>query len=191
MDILIACEWSGITREAFKLKGHNVWSCDLEPTAIEGQHYLGDVLDIIGDSWDMMIAFPPCTHLACSGARWFKYKLAQQANAIKFVEALWSAAIPMIAIENPVGVLSTKSLLGTPTQIIQPCDFGHLEPKRTCYWLKGLSPLTPTDIVEPEYVIYPNGVRMPLWYSKTGSACSKERGIAFQGVANAMANQWG
>ena len=180
MKVLVACEFSGIVRDAFKARGHDAWSCDLLPTEQEGQHIKGNVLDyLVG--WDLMIAHPPCTHLAVSGARWFKDKRQEQADALDFVRALLDAPIPRIALENPVSVISTK--IRKPDQIIQPWQFGHGETKATCLWLKGLPPLTPTDVVAGRE----NRVhRLP-----PGKDRWKLRSITYQGIADAMAMQWG
>ena len=154
MKVLIACEFSGIVREAFRRLGHNAWSCDLLPTEIPGQHLECDVRTVLRNGWDLMVAHPPCTHLAVSGARWFREKrrqrelfLAQsrQDEAIEFVRLLLDAPIERIALENPVSILSTT--FRPPDQIIQPWHFGHAETKTTCLWLKNLPMLQPTDIV--------------------------------------------
>ena len=176
MRVLIACEFSGIVREAFG----DAWSCDLLPTEIPGNHLQCNVLDIIDDGWDLMIAFPPCTHLASSGARWFKYKQQEQQDAIDFVKQLMDAPIPKIAIENPVGILSTA--IRKPDQIIQPYQFGHPESKRTCLWLKNLPLLTPTKNVKNKgSKIY----RVP-----SGPDQWKERSRTYPGIAKAMVQQW-
>jgi len=181
MRILVACEYSGIVRESFKLKGHDACSCDLLPTEISGNHYQGDIRDILDDGWDMMLAFPPCTHLCVSGARWFKDKREEQEAALGFVRLLMDAPISKICIENPIGIISTR--IRKPDQIIQPWQFGHGETKATCLWLKGLPKLTPTNIVEDrEARIH----KMP-----PGPNRWKERSRTFQGIANAMADQWG
>ena len=181
MKILIACEESGVVREAFKKKGHDVWSCDILPTAIPGQHIQGDVLDILNDDWDMMIAHPPCTHLAVSGARWFKDKIKEQKEALKFVEALLNAPINKIALENPISVISTK--IRKPSQIIQPWQFGHGETKSTCLWLKNLPLLKPTNIV--------SGRESRIHKMPPSKDRGKLRSITYQGIADAMAEQWG
>lgn len=178
--ILIACEYSGIVREAFKSKGHDVTSCDLLPTDIPGKHYQGDVLDIINNAWDIMIAFPPCTHLCISGARWFKDKQYEQKEALDFVLMLMNANIPKIAIENPIGIISTK--IRKPDQIIQPWMFGHGETKATCLWLKNLKPLTPTNIVEERYP--------RIHYMQPSKDRSKLRSKTYEGIAKAMSEQW-
>ena len=136
MKVLVACEYSGRVRDAFKARGHDAWSCDLLPTDVEGQHIQGSVLDVLDQGWDLMIAHPPCTHLAVSGARWFKDKKQEQHEALCFVSALLNAPIDKIALENPISVISTK--IRKPTQIIQPWQFGHGETKATCLWLKNL-----------------------------------------------------
>jgi len=153
MKILIACEYSGRVREAFKTKGHDVWSCDILPTEIPGQHIQGNVLDILNHGWDLMIAHPPCTHLCSSGARWFKYKQKEQKDALDFVKTLMDAPIKQICIENPIGIISTQ--ICKPTQIIQPWEFGDEYQKTTCLWLKNLKPLVPTKIVgKGDFVIH-------------------------------------
>lgn len=146
MRVLIACEYSGVVRDAFTALGHDATSCDLLPTESPGNHYQGDVFDIIDNDWDLMIAHPPCTHLAVSGARWFKEKLTEQAEALDFVRNLLNAPIPKIALENPVSIISTR--IRKPDQIIQPWQYGHGEIKATCLWLKNLSLLQPTNIVD-------------------------------------------
>jgi hypothetical protein len=181
MNVLIACEFSGIVREAFKAHGHNAWSCDLLPTEIPGNHIQGNVLDILQDGWDLMIAHPPCTHLAVSGARWFKHKQKEQAEALKFVYMLVAAPISKICIENPVSILSTE--VRKPEQIIQPWQFGHGETKATCLWLKNLPLLLPTNIVE--------GREAKIHKMSPGPNRWKERSRTYNGIAQAMAAQWG
>jgi len=168
-------------RDAFLLAGHEAMSCDLLPTESAGPHYQGDVREIIGDGWDLMIAHPPCTHLAVSGSRWFKDKAKEQADALLFVCELMDAPIPKIAIENPISVISSR--IRKPDQIIQPWQFGHGETKATCFWLKGLPKLTPTNIVEGrEARVH----RMPQGLDRW-----KDRSRTYTGVADAMAAQWG
>jgi site-specific DNA-cytosine methylase len=181
MRVLVACEFSGIVRDAFRKRGHDATSCDLLPTDVSGSHYQGDVADILNDGWDLMIAHPPCTHLAVSGARWFKDKQQEQADALDFVRLLLDAPIPMIALENPVSVISTR--IRKPDQIIQPWQFGHGETKKTCLWLKNLPPLKPTDIVE--------GRKGRVWREAPSPDRWKKRSITYQGIADAMAAQWG
>jgi len=181
MKILVACEFSGIVREAFAKYGHKVMSCDLLPTEIPGNHYQGDVRDILYDgNWDMMIAHPPCTHLAVSGARWFKYKQKEQAEALEFVQLLMDAPIPYICIENPISIISSK--IRKPDQIIQPWMFGHGETKATCLWLKNLLKLSSTNIVGGrEHRVHELPPSDERW---------KERSRTYQGIAEAMAKQW-
>jgi hypothetical protein len=181
MRVLVACEFSGTVRDAFILAGHDAMSCDLLPTESAGPHYQGDVRDVLGNGWDLMIARPPCTHLAVSGARWFKDKLAEQAEALDFVRLLMDAPIPRIGIENPVSIISSR--IRKPDQVIQPWQYGHGETKSTCLWLKNLPKLTPTNIVDGrEARVH----RMP-----PGPDRWKERSKTFPGIAAAMAAQWG
>ena len=183
MRVLIACEFSGRVRDAFAKKGHYALSCDLLPTESLGQHYTGNVLDILDCQWDMMIAFPPCTHLAVSGARWFKEKKAdgRQQKGIDFFMDIVNAPIPKIAIENPIGIMSTH--YRKPDQIVQPWQFGHGETKATCLWLKGLPVLQPTNIV--------SGREQKVWKMSPCPERSKIRSLTYQGLADAMAEQWG
>lgn len=181
MKILIACEFSGIVREAFKAKGHDAWSCDLLPTEIPGQHIQCDVVDILEDRWGLMIAHPPCTHLAVSGARWFKEKEDEQMWALAFVKLLMDAPIEKICIENPISIISSK--IRKPNQIIQPWQFGHGETKATCLWLKNLPLLQPTDTVE--------GRVSRVHREPPGPERWKNRSRTYHGIANAMAEQWG
>lgn len=180
MRILIACEYSGTVRDAFIAAGHDAISCDLLPTEVPGPHYQGDVINIIGDGWDMMIAHPPCTHLAVSGARWFHLKQQEQQEALDFVRLLMNAPIPRIAIENPVSIISSR--IRKPDQVIQPWMFGHGETKATCLWLKGLPKLTPTNVVEGrEQRIHKMPPSPDRW---------KLRSTTYKGIAAAMAQQW-
>ena len=182
MKILVACEYSGTVREAFRKLGHDSWSCDLLDSEIpSSKHYKGNVFDIINYGWDLMIAHPPCTHLAVSGARWFKNKQQEQAEALEFVKDLMNANIPKIAIENPISIISSK--IRKPDQIIQPWQFGHGETKSTCLWLKNLPLLKPTNIV--------TGREHRVHLMPPGPDRWKERSRTFQGIANAMAEQWG
>jgi len=183
MRVLVACEFSGRVRDAFTKRGHYAMSCDLLPTETPGPHYLGDVRDMLDVSWDLMVAHPPCTHLASSGARWWSARQQEQAHAVQFAEILWSSGIPRIAIENPVGALSTRSRLGKPTQIIQPWMFGHNETKATCLWLKGLPILRATNIAEGrDQRIHRMSASKDRW---------KNRSRTYSGIAEAMAVQWG
>lgn len=191
MRVLIACEYSGTVRDAFVDKGHDAWSCDLLPSDTAGNHYQGDVRDILDDEWDLMIAHPPCTHLAVSGARWFKDKQEEQAEALDFVRLLLDAPIPRIALENPVSIISSK--IRKPNQIIQPYEYGHEATKTTCLWLKNLPPLMPTNIVgKGKRHVTKSGKSLPEWYNLPPSADRwKIRSTTFSGIAEAMANQWG
>jgi hypothetical protein len=195
MRILIACEYSGTVRDAFTAKGHYAVSCDLLPTDAPGQHYEGDVFDIINDGWDMMIAHPPCTYLSVSGMHWTARGLRDPQlteDALDFVRRLMAAPIPRIAVENPISVISSR--IRKPDQIINPWQFGHDASKRTCLWLKDLPLLTPTEIVEPRIV---NGKKR--WANQTDSGQNrlppsedrwKIRSETYTGIAQAMANQW-
>jgi hypothetical protein len=179
--VLVACEYSGTVRDAFAARGHDAWSCDLLPTERLGNHIHGDVLQHLHRNWDLMIAHPPCTHLAVSGARWFKDKQIEQAEALDFVRRLLDAPIPRIALENPISIISSR--IRKPDQIIQPWQFGHGETKATCLWLKNLPKLLPTNIVEGrEARIHKMPPAPDRW---------KERSRTFEGIAQAMAEQWG
>lgn len=181
MKILIACEFSGIVRDAFIAKGHDARSCDLLLSDKPGPHILDDVLNHLNDDWDMMIAFPPCTHLSASGARWFKNKLAEQKDAIDFFLKLVNAPIPKICIENPIGIMSTH--YRKPDQIIHPWQFGHGETKATCLWLKNLPKLIPTEIV--------TGRNPRVHFESPSKDRWKNRSRTLSGIAEAMADQWG
>lgn len=181
MRVLVACEYSGMVRDAFIRRGHDAMSCDLLPTEVEGPHHMGDVTEVLHMGWDLMVAHPPCTHLAVSGSRWFKDKIKEQAEALVFVQMLMDAPIPRIAIENPVSVISTR--IRKPDQIIHPWQFGHGEVKATCLWLKGLPKLVPTDIV--------TGREARVHRMPPGPNRWKERSRTYLGVAAAMAQQWG
>ena len=183
MRVLVACEYSGRVRDAFIKRGHDAMSCDILPTDAPGPHYQGDVRDILGDGWDLMIAHPPCTHLAVSGARHFAAKKASgvQDEALDFVRLLFDAPIQRIALENPVSIISSR--IRKPDQIIQPWQFGHGETKATCLWLKNLPKLFPTNIVDGrESRIH----KMPQSKNRW-----KERSRTYEGIATAMAMQWG
>jgi len=197
MRVLVACEYSGIVRDAFVARGHQAVSCDLLKTdrpnwsyvfhtgvrtndVQRGSHYKGDVRDILDDRWDLMIAHPPCTHLAVSGARWWKDKLVEQAEALDFVRLLLDAPIEKIALENPISKISTA--IRKPDQIIQPWQFGHGETKATCLWLKNLPLLVPTNIVD--------GREARVHKMSPGPDRWKHRSTTLQGIADAMAAQW-
>lgn len=180
MNVLIACEFSGIVREAFIARGHNAVSCDLLPTEIPGPHIQGDVIPILDQGWDLMIAHPPCTHLAVSGARWFKEKTQEQEEALEFVRKLLEAPIQKIALENPVSIISSR--VRKPDQIIQPWQFGHGETKKTCLWLKNLPNLIPSNIVSGrDDRIHKMAPSKERW---------KERSRTYTGIAAGMADQW-
>jgi site-specific DNA-cytosine methylase len=179
--VLVACEYSGRVRDAFIARGHDAISCDLLSTDAPGPHYQGDVRDIINDGFDLMISHPPCTHLAVSGARWFKEKVKEQQEALEFVQMLLDAPINRIALENPISIISSK--IRKPNQIIQPWQFGHGETKATCLWLKNLPLLQATDIVDGrEARVHKMPPSEDRW---------KLRSTTFHGIANAMAEQWG
>lgn len=192
MRVLVACEFSGVVRDAFIACGHDAWSCDLEPSEQPGPHIIGDVLLHLADGWDLMLAFPPCTHLAASGAKHFAAKRAdgRQQAAVDFFLRLANAGIPRICIENPIGIMSR--VYRKPDQIIQPWMFGHEARKPTCLWLRGLPRLTPTSIVgEGRIHTTRGGKRIPVWYNLPPSPDrAKIRSRTFSGIAAAMAAQW-
>lgn len=181
--VLIACEYSGIVREAFRKRGFDAWSCDLLPTDIPGNHIQGDVREVFGRGWDLVVAHPPCTHLAVSGARHFPEKVAdgRQQEAIDFFIAMVNAPAMHVAVENPVCIMST--IYRRADQVIQPWQFGHGETKATCLWLKNLPRLRPTNVVE--------GRIGRVHLMPPGPDRWKERSRTFSGVADAMADQWG
>ena len=205
MKVLVACEFSGIVREAFKAKGHDAWSCDLLPTEIPGQHIQGDVLEILDDGWDMMIAHPPCTHLAGSGARWWKEKQkdGRQKEAIEFFKKFMEAPINKIAAENPVGILTRA--YRKPDQYIQPFWFGDSVQKKTGLWLKNLPLLKPTNIVDRgmiyvdprghkhggEHTLRAKKAYSPLMLLPRNEKRWMIRSRTFQGIADCMAATWG
>jgi len=194
MRVLVACEYSGTVRDAFRRLGHDAVSCDLLPTEAPGPHVVGDVLGVLDDGWDLMVAHPPCTHLCVSGARWFDEKQEEQREALEFVRTLLDAPILRIALENPVGVISSR--IRPPDQIIQPWQFGHDASKSTCLWLQGLPSLVPTGpLVGPRIV---DG--LPRWANQSdtgqnrlgpGEGRWKIRSETYSGIAEAMAAQWG
>lgn len=190
MKVLIACEMSGRVRDAFLKKGHTVLSCDLLPSETEGPHYQGDIVDILYDRWDMLIAFPPCTHTCVSGARWFKQKwekgLIQE--ALKFFKMLHDAPVEHICLEQPVSIVATH--ITKPDQIIHPWMFGHPEQKKTCLWLKNLPPLVATNDVKHEMLLLPKRDRERIHHMPPSQNRSTERSRTYLGVAAAMAEQW-
>jgi site-specific DNA-cytosine methylase len=201
MRVLVACEYSGTVRDAFIRAGHYAASCDLAPSDSPlGDHYQCNVLDILDHDWDLMIAHPPCTHLAVSGARWFKDKQQEQQEALEFVRQLLAAPIPRIALENPVSIISSR--IRKPDQTIQPWQFGEEAQKTTCLWLKDLPLLVPTKIVgKGDFYTAPSGKKLPSWYGDTvvdgkkigwnTPEIKKIRSKTFKGIADAMAAQWG
>lgn len=196
MRVLVACEYSGRVRDAFLARGHVAMSCDLLPTDVAGPHYQGDVTDILADGWDLMIAHPPCTYLSVSGMHWTARGLRDPKlteDALDFVRLLMAAPIERIALENPVSVISSR--IRKPDQTIQPYQFGHDASKKTCLWLKNLPLLRPTGFVEPRVV---DGKQR--WGNQTDSGQNvlgpsddrwKERSKTYEGIAEAMAEQWG
>lgn len=197
MKILLACEESQAVCKAFRLLGHEAFSCDILPCSggHPEWHIQGDVTPILEQEWDMIIAFPPCTHLAVSGARHFAKKIAdgRQQQGIDFFMLFVNCKCPRVAIENPVGIMSNK--YRKPDQIIQPWQFGEEFQKTTCLWLKGLPLLKPTNIVgKGEFYVSPSGKKLPKWYNENSNKRNnrqKSRSVTFQGIANAMAEQWG
>jgi hypothetical protein len=201
MKVLVACEYSGKVRDAFIAKGHEAMSCDLLPTDAPGPHYQGDIFDVLDQGWDLMVAHPPCTYLTVSGNRWFKpeysdkYPTRQQdrLDGIEFFLKLYNAPIPKIAVENPVGIMSTE--FRKPDQYVQPYEFGDPHSKKTGLWLKNLPTLKPTKLVEPQFYIGKDGRRDPLWHFESLGMKPlermKHRSQTFEGIANAMADQWG
>lgn len=217
MKVLVACEFSGVVRDAFAKRGHDATSCDLLPSDRPGAHILGDVRAVDVRDFDLMIAHPPCTDLAVSGARYFKAKIAdgRQGGALNFIRWLLDAPVERIALENPIGVISSK--IRKPDQIVQPWQFGHRESKATCWWLKGLPKLTPTSAIDPQWygccgdrfpfalgrygcpnchgekrskLVYDN--QTPSGQNKLGPSASRaaDRAVTYQGLADAMAEQW-
>jgi len=180
MKVLVACEFSGIVRDAFIARGHDAVSCDLLPTERPGPHIQGDVMAVLGQGWDLGIFHPPCTRLAVSGARWFAQYRDEQEAAIDFVRSLMACEFPW-ALENPVSVISSR--IRKPDQIIQPWQFGHGETKATCLWLHRLPPLVPTNIVD--------GRSPRVHLASPGPDRWKERSRTMSGIAAAMADQWG
>ena len=186
LNVIVACEFSGVVREAFRKRGHNAWSCDILPSDDNSPyHFQDDIFNVLGrgEVWDMMIAHPPCTHLSVSGARHFAAKRASgvQQAALEFARRLLEWPIEHICLENPVSIISTQ--IRMPDQVINPWQFGHGEKKRTCLWLKNLPLLQPTDIVE--------GREPVVHWMAPGPLRSKKRSVTYQGIADAMAQQWG
>lgn len=202
MRVLVACEYSGTVRDAFRALKHDAWSCDLLPSDVGGPHIQGDALEAIRKQrWDLLIAHPPCTYLCNSGLHWNKRVPGREQKTIEalaFFEALLNAPVPRVAIENPIGKAST--VVRKPDQIIQPYEFGHDASKATCLWLRNLPLLQPTKHVEPRWVMGPSGVKLPRWSNQTDSGQNKLppskdrwkiRSTTYAGIAVAMADQWG
>ena len=196
MRVLVACEYSGTVRDAFIRAGHEAMSCDLLPTEVPGPHYQGDVTDVINDGWDLMIAHPPCTYLSVSGMHWTTRGLRDPKlteDALDFARLLMDAPIERVAVENPVSIISSR--IRKPDQVVQPWMFGHDASKKTCLWLKNLSPLVPTGLIEPRLI---DGRKR--WGNQTDSGQNrlspskdrwKIRSKTYDGIAQAMAEQWG
>jgi hypothetical protein len=188
MRVLVACEFSGVVREAFHKKGHDAWSCDLLPTDIPGQHYQGDIFEIINKGWDLMIAHPPCTYICNGGNNWLNrrpdlaWRENRELSAIFFMQLI-NTNINKIAVENPIGCMSSK--YRKPDQIIHPYMFGHDVRKDTCLWLKNLPKLIPTNIIPPPYR------KIDFWSTKRNPDGKSLKSITYQGIADAMASQWG
>lgn len=196
MRVLVACEYSGKVRDAFRAKGHDAMSCDILPTDVEGPHYQGDVRDIINDGWDLMVAHPPCTYLTNSGVTWLHKdpsRWAKLDEGAAFFKSLLDAPIPRIAVENPIMHKYAKERIGgvKQSQVVQPWMFGHMEQKATCLWLKGLPLLKPTKDVKAEMMALPDNERQRLHYLPPSEDRWKKRSETFQGIADAMAEQWG
>lgn len=202
MRVLVACEFSGTVRDAFTKLGHDAWSCDIVPSDTPGNHFQCDLFEIIDNNWDLIIAHPPCTYLTVTGNKWFKPEYKERfpnrekdrIQAIEFFTKIYNCNIPKICIENPIGIMST--VLKKPDQIVHPWQFGHSASKSTCLWLKGLPELIPTNIVSKgEFITYKSGKRMSKWYADAAKLSpterAKVRNKTFQGIADAMANQWG
>ena len=202
MRVLVACEYSGAVRDAFRAKGHDAWSCDLLPTDVPGPHFQGDVAPVLAQGWDLMIAHPPCTYLSVSGMHWTTRGLRDPQlteDALAFVRLLMNAPIDRIALENPVSVISSR--IRKPDQIVQPWMFGHDASKQTCLWLKNLPPLWPTGIVAPRIVTTPSGKPAKRWANQCDNYGQdkrppsadrwKLRSATYAGIAAAMAEQWG
>ena len=196
MRVLVACEYSGKVREAFRSKGHDAWSCDLLPADDASPYHIqGDVLEILNDGWDLLIGHPPCTYLCNSGVSWL-HKIPerwdQMREGAEFFKALWDSNIPKIAIENPIMHKYAKEIIGsTQTQLIQPYQFGHPESKATCLWLKGLDPLEETDNVKEVWKSLPKKEAQRLHMLPPSADRWKLRSETYQGIADAMADQWG
>lgn len=194
IKVLVACEESQTVTKAFRKRGFEAFSSDIQDCSggHPEWHYKGDVLEIINDGWDLIIGHPPCTHLSVSGARWFtegKKPLHLREEAVDFFMEIVNADAPYIAVENPICIMSTR--YKKPTQIIQPYEFGHPEQKKTCLWLKGLPPLEETNNVHEYMMTLPKKEREKVFYMSKTKDRGKKRSVTFQGIADAMAKQWG
>ena len=188
MRVLVACEYSGVVRDAFRAKGHDAWSCDILPTEAPGRHIQGDARDVLGNGWDLLVSHPPCTRLCNSGVRWLAERnlWAELDEAAALFAAFLNAPIPRRAVENPIMHKHAKERIPgytAPSQILQPWQYGHGETKATCLWLRGLPPLVPTDVVE--------GREQRVFRLPPSADRWKERSRTFTGIAAAMASQWG
>lgn len=196
MRVLVACEYSGRVRDAFIRRGHDAMSCDILPTDSPGPHYQGDVQNILGDNWDLMVAHPPCTYMTNSGVTWLHKdptRWAKLDDAAAFFKMLLDAPIEKIAVENPIMHKYAKERIGgvKQTQVVQPWMFGHTEQKATCLWLKNLPPLVPTNDVKAEMLQLPDNERQRLHYLPPSADRWKLRSTTYMGIAEAMADQWG
>lgn len=196
MRVLIACESSGVERDAFIAAGHNAMSCDILPTEQPGPHHQGDVRELMGEPFDLVIAHPPCTYLSNSGVRWLHTDPSRWPllfDAADFFAMMWDFNTDLLCVENPVQHKYAVRLhgKGKPAQTVQPYQFGHLETKRTAYWLEGLPPLVPTNDVKAETFALPVGERSKVHYASPGADRWKLRSKSYQGIADAMAAQWG
>ena len=187
--VLVACEYSGRVRDAFAGRGHDAWSCDLLPSEAPGQHYQGDVRDMLAQHWDLMIAHPPCTYLTNAGARWWSSRQQEQADALDFVRLLLNAPVDRIALENPPGKIGTA--IRKADQYIHPWEHGHMETKTTGLWLKNLPHLEPTHVVRAEMEKLPPAEKHRVHWMSPGVDRWKERSRTYPGIATAMAFQWG
>lgn len=203
MRVLVGCEASGVVRDAFRARGHDAWSCDLQYSRAGEPHITGDLLAVLGDGWDLLIGHPPCTYLTVTGNKWMKPEYAarfptrkqDREDGVAFFMALWNAPIARVALENPVGIMSRR--FRPPDQIVQPYHFGDRATKTTCLWLRGLPPLLAMNVVagRGERVVYKSGKSSPQWYVAINKLSPLDRmnmrSQTWPGIANAMADQWG
>jgi hypothetical protein len=189
LRVLVACEYSGRVRDAFSKLGHEAWSCDLLPSEADGNHYIGDIRDLFAERWDLMIAHPPCTYLTNAGARWWLGRQNEQAEALDFVRMLLNAPIDRIALENPPGRIGSQ--IRKADQYIHPWEYGHMETKKTGLWLKNLPRLVPTNIVRAQMDLLSKAQKNRVHWMAPGPNRWKERSRTYEGIASAMADQWG